>query len=195
MLKAEPDRVVVTPSSCLSAATWHGAELLIRHAQRVDHGAIGFLTAAAIADKHKRGRILVARANEDQVAWATWGIAKNRASINIYQCWTREDARRLRNALALVETLNATARVQRLPALALWCAADLEAVTFWQALGFHPVAKRKGGARRHRLHVRLIRPVTAVFNLPPAPAATIAASELDALPTLAPASQRQFHLA
>lgn len=70
----------------------------------------------------------------------------------IYQAAISYDARRRYLGKALVQTF-----MDRLPVtteyVVLWCAADLEANLFWEAMDFHAIAYRAGSRKTRRVHI------------------------------------------
>jgi len=119
--------------------------------------SIGFVPLEGLERASAAGRVHIAFENDDPVAFCVWGPSRSRLVIRLYQVWTRNDARRLLHASAILETLSANAGRQAFVELACWCAADLESTAFWLALGFKENARRPGGGGR--VHVNFVRPI------------------------------------
>lgn len=106
----------------------------IEHLRRKESEAIGFIPQQRYEmeiNGERKGLLLVAKENNDYVGFLY--ATRNQAGVtHIQQIAIQEDARRMERATALV---NAAVRpVDWL--VSLRCAADLDAVHFWESLGF-----------------------------------------------------------
>jgi len=117
---------------------------------RIDGQCIGWLPTAAYVGAHEQGRIVACYNNADLVGYILWGT--NNGIIRCFVVWVRRDARLILHGRALVDAI-AEIGVQRgCTRIELWCAVDLAANFFWDALGFTRVCWRWGRAKRGRRH-------------------------------------------
>lgn len=119
--------------------------------------SIGFVPLEGLERASRAGRVHIAFENDDPVAFCVWGPSRSRLVIRLYQVWTRNDARRLTHATAILEQIAQLGAARGAVELACWCAQDLEATIFWASLGFTENALRPGG--RGRVHVNFVRPI------------------------------------
>jgi len=129
--------------------------LFIKSLQKRYTNQLGFLPTAALAEYIKSGRILLNDVNGQEAGYVLWrpAAAGNYTGISIIQAAVCQDAQRLHVGRGMIDHLRSTHTVG---VLGCWCATDLEANSFWQALGFLPCASRLGGKRRAR-HLTLYR--------------------------------------
>lgn len=123
-------------------------ERFIRASAKTETNTIGFLPWCAVQRYIEAGTVIVGRVNGDLVAWAVFGVHKK--GVRIYQIFTRRDARRYEYGRQLVSFIErCTPREKK---ISCWCATDLDAMLFWQALEFSVTGHRTGGRARRRLH-------------------------------------------
>ena len=111
--------------------------------------ALLFIPAPRIEEYERQGRLLIGQENGEPCGFLIYG--NGYPTLKIYQACIQYDARRHASGLALVDRLKAIAVAQGRD-ISLWCASDLEANRFWEAVGFRHVARRNGGSRRQRVH-------------------------------------------
>ena len=125
--------------------------------------SIGFIPDKGLAHAHVHRRIHWAQENDDPVVFCVHGPSRRRLIARVYQIWTRNDARRLLHAQAMIEVLERLYRKRGAIQMSCWCAADLESTVFWTALGFQEAGRRLGGGSRQ--HIRFVRPITTAGRL------------------------------
>jgi len=134
--------------------------LFVGSAARTDGHSIGFLPFQAYEEAHAQRRLVTLTRNSDRVGFLLFSINAQR-ECRILQIWVRTDARLILHGRLLVDFVNDRAAW---PAgcwtMRLWCAEDLAANAFWQALGFLSDSWRWGPAKRARRHRLWRRPVT-----------------------------------
>jgi len=120
--------------------------------------SIGFVPAEGLERASAAGLVLIDIENDDPVGFLVYGRSRSRLVTRIYQCWVRNDARRMLRATAIVDHLAQISARERAVELTCWCAADLDSTAFWEALGFHWIGSRLGGGKRvHWRYSRIIR--------------------------------------
>jgi GNAT superfamily N-acetyltransferase len=125
---------------------------------RIDGHCIGWLPAAAYVGAHNQGRMVACYNNDDLVGYILWGA--NNGIIRCFIVWVRRDARLLLHGRALVDAIKQEGARRGCCRVELWCAVDLAANLFWQALGFTQVCWRWGRAKRGRRHWLWRLPIT-----------------------------------
>lgn len=132
------------------------------HALQVDGHALGFLPVAAYWQANDAGRLLVLYNNGDAVGQLVWGMRSD--TVQVYQIWVRHDARQILHGRALIDSLEDLLAPARPLRICLWCAEDLPANLFWQALGFHVVSWRHSPRRTSgRKHLFWRRDCSLIF--------------------------------
>lgn len=129
---------------------------LAMHAVRVDTYSIGWLPYPAYERRHEQGRVFAVSNNAEFVGFALWSPNYEDLELRILQIWIRGDARLLLHGRALTTAVCSEAAGLGLVRIRLWCAEDLAANLFWEALGFDCRGWRHGrgrwdASRRHRL--------------------------------------------
>lgn len=117
-----------------------------------NYEAVGFLPAPRVEAYFDAGQVLLQMENDEPCGYLIFG--NGWPILKVYQCCIQTDARRRDNAADLVRRLIDIARSRACYLITLWCADDLEANAFWQAMGFHFGGHRDNGNRRGRLHNR-----------------------------------------
>jgi len=133
---------------------------------RIDGECLGWLPKAAYDQAHQQGRIIALWNNDDLVGFALWSC--DCGQLRCLQVWVRRDARLMLHGKAIVSRLDAIARARNCYRLRLWCAIDLAANHFWNALGFRYGGWRWGRAKNSRKHALWLRPIHD-WPLPPPP--------------------------
>lgn len=130
----------------------------IEHLARSNYEAIGFIPRPKLAEYAARGQILMAEENDESAGFLVFGAGW--PTLRIYQACIQYDARRREHGASLVARLITEAQRRGCHLISLWCADDLPANEFWQALGFRKVGTRPGGKARGRLHNQWVLSVT-----------------------------------
>lgn len=147
--------------------------LFLRDLQRRFSNQLGFLPGAALEEMRQSGRQFVGTENGEPAGYLTgWRRLKCQTAVApIIQAAVAMDARRRRLGLALVEAFCQDAWVDGRLVVQCWCAADLEAVDFWDAAGFVQIGEREPGNARRRRLLLLRRPLPGcpddVLRAPP----------------------------
>jgi len=144
------DNVKVEQTNELQPWKWAEARSFMLSACRVDGECLGWLPTAAYDARHEEGRIHVVYNNDDLVGYVLW--APSGADLRIHHTWVRKDARLILHGRALVDRVNKEGWLRGLHQIGLWCAIDLAANLFWNALGFTRGVWRWGRAKRGRKH-------------------------------------------
>lgn len=97
----------------------------------------------------RAGRLLFQFENNDPCGFLLLGPPKK--TWRIYQTCVQPDARRIEHATTLIDTIKRRAHAANVHQIELWCAADLEANQFWQAVGFQPTTTRHKRKEKNRL--------------------------------------------
>lgn len=118
---------------------------------RKNYESVGFLPEPKLEEYHRRGLLWLQRENDDPCGYLVFGAGYPK--LRVYQCCIQTDARRRKNAAALIERLKDEADRLQCSVISLWCAGDLEANTFWPEMGFSRFGERVGGSKRGRVHV------------------------------------------
>ena len=113
---------------------------------------IGFLPTEALERYIEKGWINLCENNGDRIGFSVlqWSASTGR----ILQLWLIADARRAAAGLALLAVAKHKAAALFTQRLSCWCAEDLEANAFWQAVGFDATGTRKGGEARKRKQIK-----------------------------------------
>lgn len=142
----------------------------IEQLARSEYEAIGFIPRPRLEQYSARGQILMAQENDENAGFLVFGAGW--PTLRVYQACIQYDARRREHGASLVQRLIAEAQRRGCYLISLWCADDLPANDFWQALGFRHIATRPGGVKRGRLHRQWVLSVpTAQLSLLPDAAA------------------------
>jgi hypothetical protein len=134
------------------------------HGQRQDSSALGFLPLVTLERYADRDWIQSCRINNELVSYIVYGL--HRDGMKIYQIWTVKDARRMAAAAAVIAAAEAAAVAAGIKKSSAWVAEDLEAVSFWKALGYLLCGIRTGGNARRRIHYRFERDITESKRAP-----------------------------
>lgn len=143
----------------LSETERSAALLFCYSASKLDANSIGWLPKAAYNNRHERGELLTLFNNSDLVGFVLMSRPSPYGELRCLQIWVRRDARMLIHGRALIDELERIGHERHCWLLRLWCAEDLAANLFWEALGFDKRGWRQGPAkvsRRHNLWVRRI---------------------------------------
>jgi len=154
---------------------------------RVDGDALGWFPRAAYLGCHEQGRLIVVTNNDDVVGYCVHN--EKTAPTRIFLTWVRKDARLILHGRALVDFVANVALQRGHNRIELWCATDLAANLFWEALGFSKICWRWSKGKAHRKHWLWRRDLTPADRLrashEPGTSAASSASILTATPPLA----------
>jgi hypothetical protein len=114
---------------------------------RSNRESVGGLPVPAIQERLTRGTVWLCRVDGDPVGYVLFDV-RSRA-LRVPQACIQYDARRRKYGVALVGAVLA-AYAESVDEIALRCAADLEANTFWREMGFTCIGSVPGGKRRGR---------------------------------------------
>ena len=109
---------------------------------------VGFLPRVAYDQAVQKQRVKVLFVNNAPAGYVIHGPFKT--TTKIYQLVIAEDLRRIEYGTALVDAVRKGANGAQAEELSLHCASDLEANTFWQALGFELAGERWKDKSRRR---------------------------------------------
>lgn len=128
----------------------HEALALAVDSPRVDGDALGWFPRAAFLGCHEQGRLIIVTNNDDVVGYCVHN--EKTAPTRIFLTWVRRDARLILHGRALVDFVSDVAIRRGHNRIELWCATDLAANFFWQALGFEQICWRWSKGKAHRKH-------------------------------------------
>ena len=144
-----PEGIVVYPADKFDLS-------VIDKLQKAHSNELGFLHTAALEGKLANGEILVAREAASK-RFAGYVIGSDtyfkREEVGvIYQMAVHETYRRRQVAALLLRELWAS-WPRGVKLCCAWCAQDLSANRFWEAMGFVPLAYRNGSEGKGRVHI------------------------------------------
>ncbi len=115
--------------------------------RRAEQEAVGFLPLSRYEEEamRDRGTLLTVRDNDDLTGFLFWTAGRPIATIQ--QVVVRQDARRRERATALVEEAVRRMELAGRHGVTCRCRLDLDAVDFWMALRFQPIALEESGRR------------------------------------------------
>ncbi len=156
MLTLQQTAVVPSPKGIIVRAADRFDLPMIDKLQKAHSDELGFLQMAALEGKLKRGEILVARESRTK-RFAGYVIASDtyfkREEVGVvYQMAVHEKYRRQQVAALLLRELFAS-WPRGVKLCCAWCAQDLAANKFWEAMGFVPLAYRNGSEGKNRVHI------------------------------------------
>ena len=152
---------VITPAFEIRSATIDDLTF-IDSLQRKHTQQVGFLPTAWLQKILTKDFVDLAFENGQPAAYLLGkSHYQSRQHVGIiYQACVEYDAQRRAIGTALV-----THYLARMPQttklIGLWCAQDLEANYFWEAVGFRPLAYRAGSRKKERVHIYWQRRVWA----------------------------------
>jgi hypothetical protein len=138
----------------MAAADQTAAMKFIRSEQLLGRESIGWIPWQGVVRHANNGRLGILTRNADYVGFLLFGASSIRAKI--VQIWVRPDARVIEHGRAMIGELAWWAAERCLTEISLWCAVDLEANLFWQALDFAACQTRVGSPRTGRRHQRWV---------------------------------------
>lgn len=131
--------------------------LLADKACTVDGHCLGWLPRQAYRENHRRGNIFAVYNNDDLVGYCLFHVSGT--DCRIYHTWVRQDARLIMHGRALLDAVEDEATRRGANRITLWCAVDLAANLFWEAMHFQRRNWRWGRAKNARRHWAWIRPI------------------------------------
>lgn len=115
---------------------------------------LGFLPRLAYSQAVGLGRVFLCFENGEPCGYAIHGPAKR--VTKIYQVVVTDDCRRVEHGTALVEAIRLVADGERAHELSCHVAEDLEAIQFWNQIGFRIVGERCRRQDRKRKQFRFL---------------------------------------
>jgi N-acetylglutamate synthase-like GNAT family acetyltransferase len=126
--------------------------------QRRFSNQLGFIPAPALRQHLETGNILRADENDCAAGYLLHRrMTRQKFVHQIAQTAIFQDAQRRHHGLALLRAIETTTKADILQA---WCAADIEANTFWRAAGFICIGRRAAKNARGRELLLWRRPLT-----------------------------------
>lgn len=163
------DTVSVIDVHNLAGGRSRDAMLMCYDACTLDGQALGWMPRMAYDQARDQQRLTSVWRNDDLVGFMMWGT--NRDWLKIYQTWVRKDARMIEHGRALVARVEEVARDETCSEIRLWCAEDLPANQFWEALGFGRLTWRHSPHKVNRRHILWHRTVSSPLRTENLPAA------------------------
>ena len=170
MVSSTSDTLVSTLTRDLDVSQQRAALLFCYSASKLDANSIGWLPKQAYDNRHERGELLTLYNNDDLVGFVLMSRPSPYGELRCLQIWVRRDARMMIHGRALIDELDTIAEQRHCWLLRLWCAEDLAANLFWEALGFQKRGWRWGPAKTPRRHNLWTRRVSPSSQLPAATA-------------------------
>lgn len=121
--------------------------------------ALGFIPRQAYHEAAAQGRLHVATADGEPMNFCLLGAKKPHRRV--YQAWTAPDHRRQGRQVALFETATEHDHETGILDHVAHVAEDLDAVLYWQAIGFRPVGQVDRATTRGRKVLVMVRPTAA----------------------------------
>lgn len=119
---------------------------------RKNSEAIGFIPRPKLEKYIESSQVAVELENGDPCGFLVWGSGW--PILRIYQTCIQYDARKLEHGAALVAKIESVAAKRGCSAVSLWCASDLDANSFWSAMGYRMAGEKNGGSKRGRQLIR-----------------------------------------
>lgn len=127
--------------------------------QKKNTDSLGFLPATAIRQYVERRQVRLTVANDDPIGYVLYFDGRNGRKpathpdhLKIHQACVRYDARGIYWGTKTVRLVEQSAIRRGFRTVGAWVAHDIAANYFWRHLDYVPIAIRRGGARRRRLH-------------------------------------------
>lgn len=155
--------IQVIPAHVLGPNALANALRFARAGSGTDADKVGWIPLAALRQGVVERRLHICYNNDDHVGYCFW--QQRYDELKIYQIWVRQDARMILHGRALVDALEAEPRQRAARLVRLWCAEDLAANVFWEAIGFTKKGWRHSPHRTAtRRHLLWVRPVTLPYG-------------------------------
>jgi hypothetical protein len=129
---------------------------------KTDYAALGFIPEPTIKTQYVANERYIIQLDERgrRVGYLLHGAIRYGKPVVISQAIIDYDKRRSRYGKMTVDRLVRRAEIRYASCIQLRCASDLEAIYFWQSVGFQIVNIVPGGEKRHRHIVKFVRPLT-----------------------------------
>lgn len=126
----------------------------IDHLQKKFSFQVGFMPLVWLAGYLRNGPVLMAFENDQPAGYLLGKAGYNRSPQDaiIYQAAIDYDAQRSHIGTELTEHF-IDLLPDRITRISLWCAQDIDANLFWEALGFTALAYRQGSDSTQRFHI------------------------------------------
>lgn len=128
------------------------------HMMTLERGCLGWQPSSALEAWWRAGLVWCLFRSGELVGYVA--ARTGRTVCRIWQIAVRRDARRIEHGLMLLAAVEGQARLDGASELSLWCAADIEATAFWEALGFGVRQRRYKSRCRAREQYRYGRTIT-----------------------------------
>ena len=125
------------------------ALLFVRSERSRNTDSLGFIPWNGVLRHHENRKLAVCYRNSDLVGFILWGGSNG--VCRVFQLCVRTDARRVEHGRALARLVERWAEDRRWSIVRARVAADLPAVSFWEAIGFRINEIGPGGTRRGRI--------------------------------------------
>ena len=122
--------------------------------QKKHNKALGYFPTKQFEGYIAMRGILIAECDSRIVGYCIWRdryLKRDELGVVYQLCVTSEDQRKLVGAGLVQEAFRRSAYGCKL--FCLWCAQDLPANRFWEAMGFVPIAFRAGSRGKRRVHI------------------------------------------
>lgn len=123
--------------------------------QNANRWQLGFLPTVTFAKALEERRLRFQEHGSQIAGYLLHGRPKTSRVVHVYQAVVETDARRLKAATAMVKSLIADCQAASVATISLRCAEDLDAMEFWQSLGFRPVRYELPTSKTNRRLIRL----------------------------------------
>lgn len=155
-----------TPNTLPDGVHWSGSDelglrgwrLLADHLMTLERGCLGWQSSVTLEQWWRCGLVNTLWLGGDLVGYSVGRTG--RTVHRVFQIAVRRDARRIENATLLLAAREGRAREEAAHQISLWCAADIEAVLFWEVLGFSKVQERYKNRSCARVQYRYCRTIT-----------------------------------
>ena len=128
---------------------------------RTQSDALGFIPSTSVHDKYVCAENFIIQHDEHgaKVGYILHGPIRYGKNVVISQAVIDMEKRRRHYGFLAVDELVTRCKSRNASSISLRCAADLEAVQFWQAVGFQLNDIVPGGERRGRMICRFFLPL------------------------------------
>jgi ribosomal protein S18 acetylase RimI-like enzyme len=103
------------------------------HMMTLERGCLGWQPSTALEAWWRAGLVWCLFRSGELVGYVA--ARTGRTVCRVWQIAVRRDARRIEHGLMLLAAVEGAARAEGAHEISLWCAADIEAVAFWECVG------------------------------------------------------------
>jgi ribosomal protein S18 acetylase RimI-like enzyme len=128
------------------------------HMMTLERGCLGWQPSTALEAWWRAGLVWCLFRSGELVGYVA--ARTGRTVCRVWQIAVRRDARRIEHGLMLLAAVEGAARAEGAHEISLWCAADIEAVAFWECVGFSMRQRRFKNRCRAREQYRYARTIT-----------------------------------